>query len=352
MSQAPAAVDPQPMHGEIVPQGEMLPEVQQPGTKMVKQGSFAVAQPCPVKRSMPAIRAALKQSCAQWGERFVYSWEVNQKRRGKAVVEGGTIKLANELIRLYGNCDVRITEIIDRVDAWEISATFLDLETGSSLTRVHMQRKNPNIGMKDQARAYEISMNIGVSKAIRNVTLNYLGAFAEEAVEEAKKGLQEWVANNTDQANNYINKICEKFEISDARLERSVGVKRSKWTVGQTAGILSSLRGIEDGMIRADDAYPELTDGPSEEKPAEKAKLEPEAKEEEPKKTGRGRPKGAKNKKKAEPAAETAAVAPAEELEPEAVEPEPEPPEEEPPPPEEEPGEPEPEGDEADFDFE
>ena len=54
-------------------------------------------------------------------------------------------------------------------DAWIIYARLMDLETGFAMTRPFQQRKGQKAMKTDDARALDIALQIGVSKAIRNV---------------------------------------------------------------------------------------------------------------------------------------------------------------------------------------
>ena len=74
-------------------------------------------------------------------------------------------------------------------DAWIIYARLMDLETGFAMTRPFQQRKGQKAMKTDDARALDIALQIGVSKAIRNVVCNGLQTFADFAFEEARDAL-------------------------------------------------------------------------------------------------------------------------------------------------------------------
>jgi len=78
-----------------------------------------VAQPMQKnqKRNIPDFLSRMKVLAAMAGEEYRYSFPVKQKNGQKKSVEGGTIKMANDLVREYGNCmvDVRVIALVDKV---------------------------------------------------------------------------------------------------------------------------------------------------------------------------------------------------------------------------------------------
>lgn len=234
------------------------------GANLISAGAREVtARKVAVPRQMGSILAELKRYCAEFGEGYTYSWEVNDKANGrKTLVEGGTIKLANDLVQLYGNCsvdcDVQQTPTHIIIKAW-----FVDLERGTSLSRLFQQRIKQNIGGKyDSERAADMVFQIAVSKAIRNVVLNALGSLATFAIEEAKKSLVRKFndPDNKERAWGFINLVLAEFSIDMKRVEATVGRAEKDWTVQNLARVYSEMRGIKEGFLSPDEVYPSLED--------------------------------------------------------------------------------------------
>ena len=174
-------------------------------TNLVPAGVFAApaervfgAQPVAVHRDEGKILQKLKSLAAAAGDDWYYRYPVRKKVKDEKTgrdewtidhIEGPSIKLANDLARLYGNCDID-TRVFDLGDSWVFYARFMDLETGHALTRPFQQRKSQKALRTDDARALDIAFQIGVSKAIRNVIVNALQTFADFAFEEAKNALR------------------------------------------------------------------------------------------------------------------------------------------------------------------
>jgi hypothetical protein len=238
--------------------GGNLPAVPSAGeTLIASQHAIITAQKVAVPRNHNRIMTQLRELCALMGQRYVYSWEVNDRRnRRKQEVTGLTIKAANDLARIYGNNIVDVRAVPDGRDHFMFYARYTDLETGYSMTRGFRQRVAQDLGMKDRDRAEDIVFQIGQSKAIRNVILNALQTYADEMLELAQRNMLGWVENNRQRADAWVNQALETHGIEVRRVEAYVGRKRAEWTVPQVARVMAVLRSVEEGMLGARDAFP------------------------------------------------------------------------------------------------
>lgn len=219
-------------------------------------GSIVTAQRVVVPRSHARIIQQLKALCAMAGDGYVYSWPVKDRRNQReTIVEGPTIKLANDLARTYGNCLVDV-RVVEDGNHWTFYARFTDLETGFSYTRPFQQRKAQDTGMRDAERQRDIVFQIGASKAIRNVVVNALSTYVDFMIEESKAGLLRKVQENQDKAHAFIDRVMERHGIAVSRVEAVIGRKRAQWTVRDLARVYTEMRGIADGMTVADEVYP------------------------------------------------------------------------------------------------
>ncbi len=216
-----------------------------------------VAQPMQKnqKRNIPDFLSRMKVLAAMAGEEYRYSFPVKQKNGQKKSVEGGTIKMANDLVREYGNCMVDV-RVIEQGDSHVFYARFIDYETGFCMTRPFRQRKGQKTMGDDPERAQDIVFQIGASKAIRNVILNALGTFADFTYEEAKNALVDKVGKDLIGWRNKISAGCAKHGYDLKRIEHVVAKPLNEWVAVDIARVVAELKSISDGMTTFNDLYP------------------------------------------------------------------------------------------------
>jgi ribosome modulation factor len=239
------------------------------------------AQQLAVHRDEGKVLQKLAALGAAAGDDWYYRFPVkNRKANRTDWIEGPSIKLANDLARIYGNCDVD-TRVTDLGDSWLIYARFIDLESGYALVRPFQQRKGASqMGGADDARRLDISFQIGVSKAIRNVTVNALQTFADYAFQEARNSLIERVGKNLEA---YRDKIKDRVEndlqIDLARVETVRGRAIADWIATDVAMTIAEIKAIQDGMATVDDTFPAAASEKPESKMDEFANDKPKAAE-------------------------------------------------------------------------
>jgi hypothetical protein len=238
-------------------------------------GRVIGAQKIAVPREIEKIFLSLKTLAARAGEDWYYRYPVRKKikdeKTGKETwvveyIEGHSIKLANDLARTYGNCEVD-TRAIDFGDSWMFYARFTDYESGYSLTRPFQQYKSQKSLKTDADRAGQIAFAIGASKAQRNVTVNALQTFADFAFEEAKdalvgkigKDLANWRAKT-------IAKLEAKVDIK--RVEAVLGRTAPEWLAPDVSQAIAMMKAVQDGMAALDETFPPLAPPPGEAQPA------------------------------------------------------------------------------------
>ena len=222
------------------------------GTSLIQaQGREITARKVAVPRNMRKIMTELSQYCAQFGDTYVYSWQVNDRRNNRKVtIEGGTIKLANDLVNLWGNCAVDC-DIIETKTHWIFKAWFIDYERGVSRSRLFQQRKSQTAGMKDADRQADMIFQSGQSKAIRNVVLNGVPSLANFALEESKRGLVDKLQDkeNRQKAVEFIDRVMEENGIVDQQVEAVLGRVRKDWTLRDLARVYREMRGIFEELV-------------------------------------------------------------------------------------------------------
>lgn len=242
-----------PMDAEFT-EGEVVPHEPKGGPLI----EVITAQPVAIKRSNPAILSGLRELAAMAGENWFYRYPVRAGGGGVEHIEGPSIKCANAVARLYGNCQID-TRVVDGRDSWMIYARFVDLETGFSYTRPFQQRKDQaSFGTRNQNRAQDMALQVGVSKAIRNVVTNALETFTTFAYEEARKNMVERIGTNLVEYRGRVIDRLNELKVDKARVERTLGRSAHEWLAPDIARIIAQIQAINDGMGTAEEAWPSL----------------------------------------------------------------------------------------------
>lgn len=214
------------------------------------------AQAVAVYRDEARILQKLKVLASAAGDDWYYRFPVQDKGK-TSWIEGPSIKLANDLARLYGNCEVDC-RAQDMGNAVLFHARFVDLETGFALTRPFQQRKGASkLGGSDAGRRDDITFQIGASKAIRNVVVNALQTFADFAFAEAKEALVDKIGKDIVK---WRDRTIERMgaQIDIKRVEAAIGRPSKDWLAGDIARIIAMGKAIADGMATWDETFPQI----------------------------------------------------------------------------------------------
>lgn len=302
---------------EEQPRAQLPAQVQQVVMDERPQGAISVN----VRRDEKAIFNKIKVIATAAGDDFFYSWQTKNKDGTKGVVEGPSVKCANAVARLFGNCSVKV-RVFDMGPHWILYAQFYDMETGFVLERPYQQRKNQKTGMGDADRQQDIVFQIGTSKAARNVVCNALSEFTDFAFAVAKEQLVEKIGKNLPKFHAQVLERLTALKVDPHRVELVRGKPFDKWLAPDLAKIIAEIQSVNDGMIHPDDAWPPLAEGGGTQAGA--AKPQPEDFKPEPDKTAAQTGNGTGNGTKAaqaqaeQPAqAQTGTAAPAETAKPE-----------------------------------
>lgn len=260
---------------QVTPKQQMLPAIIKTSPPPMIHGAQQVA----VRRVPAEVLATLKALASAAGHDWYYSIPFKDRKTGKTTyAEGPTIKLANDLWRTYGSCDVDPWVSNEGIDFWEISARFIDLETGAAMTRQFRQQKGRSkIGGGDASRNTEADFSIGQSKAIRNVIVNALQTYADYAVEEARKSLITKIKGDIEGWRSRTGDEIAKLGVAINRVEAVIGRPQYEWLVHDIALAVAMIKGINDGMANVDETFPPLkTEAASTEKAMDALAAKPE----------------------------------------------------------------------------
>lgn len=258
-----------------MPEGMVLAGPSQSGELMVGNvGGVITAQKIAVPRDEGKIREIIKGLAARNGHRYIYRIPFKNNRTGETqIVQGPTIKLANTIARYYGNALVQVRSY-DSGSHWVFVARMTDLESGSSMERAFQQRKGQNTGMKDRARAEDIIFQIGQSKAIRNVVVNFLQDLVDFALDECENEVYNRAKANPEKAMEFIRGACAELGVELRLVERMRGRKLDRMKPGDLAQTYMELTAIRDGVISWQDLYAP-GEGDEDERPAASERAEP-----------------------------------------------------------------------------
>jgi hypothetical protein len=220
------------------------------------------AQPVAVHRDEAKIFTKLAALAAAAGSDWFYRFPVRKKDGGQDWIEGPSIKLANDVARIFGN-NVNEVREIDVGDAWVFYARFTDIETGFSMERAYRQRKSQtSMRTRDADRSLDIAYQIGQSKAIRNCIVNSLQIFTDYAFEAARDSLVEKIGKDLAAWRERTVQGLAKMPVELARVERVIGRPAKDWLAPNIAAIIAMMKSVADGMASVDEVFP-VSESPS-----------------------------------------------------------------------------------------
>jgi hypothetical protein len=216
------------------------------------------AQPVAVYRDEARVMQKIAALAAANSEAYLYRFPVKKQGGGVDHIEGGTIKLANDLARIYGNCSIKTREL-DVGDAWVFYVQFVDFESGFTMERSFRQRKGQSsMRTRDADRQLDIAYQIGQSKAIRNVVLNSLQSLADFAVEHARNSLVEKIGKDLNGWRTRTVEGIAKMPVDLIRAERVIGKSAKDWLAPDVARIIAMMRSVADGMASVEETFPPI----------------------------------------------------------------------------------------------
>jgi hypothetical protein len=214
------------------------------------------AQAVAVHRDEAKIKQKLTQIAAMAGTDWFYRFPVKKKDGGQDWIEGPSIKLANDVARIFGN-NVNEVREVDVGDAWVFYARFTDIETGFSMERAYRQRKTQmSLKTKDADRQLDIAYQIGQSKAIRNCIVNSLQIYADYAFEEARNSLVDKIGRDLPAWRDRTVEGLESIPVEINRVKRLNVTTLKDWLAGDIAQVIAMGKAISDGMATADETFP------------------------------------------------------------------------------------------------
>lgn len=235
-------------------------------------------------RDLTLVKKRFLNECKMAGSSFYYSWSVAGKNGKMELIEGATIGLAMALARSYGNCVVDTTEVREDDTSYTIISSFIDLETGMTISRPFRQSKKSRVGGRmDNERAADQRFQIAASKSIRNVILNALPKWLiDEGIETAKEGTRDKIKehvlkNGIASAINHVCKALNGLGVEDSDICARMGVRETRaLDLNAIVMLRGDLATIQAGEEFAENIFPTITQRKNKDRPdaeAERQKL-------------------------------------------------------------------------------
>ncbi|MEZ5846513.1 MAG: hypothetical protein R3C70_07165 [Geminicoccaceae bacterium] len=216
-----------------------------------------------IPRDLGRVMIRIEQMAEYFG-REGWEYRIPFKRRDRKtgeewteIIQGPTVGAILDICGAYGNCSLGITGDEDQGDAWVLTATFLDIETGFQLSRTFRQSKGRNIGGYggDKGRKLDVEYQIGVSKALRNVGRNALRGLIDAALEKARAQLAAKIEKKPDEYRARIRQRLADFSIQARDVEAYFGSRIDEMSPPKLGQVIRMLQAIDDGIIKASEAF-------------------------------------------------------------------------------------------------
>jgi hypothetical protein len=218
------------------------------------------AQQVAVYRDEAKILQKLSALAAAAGSDWFYRFPVRTRDAGQQWIEGPSIKLANDVARIFGN-NVNEVRELDLGDHWVFYARFTDIETGFSMERAYRQRKSQtSLKTRDADRQLDIAYQVGQSKAVRNCICNALQIYCDFAFDQARNSLVDKIGKDLANWRERTLTGIAKMPMELHRVERVVGRASKDWLAPDVAQVIAMMRSVADGMATADETFPPIVE--------------------------------------------------------------------------------------------
>jgi hypothetical protein len=209
-------------------------------------------------RDLRKIRTDLKIETEIAGEHFFYSWKVFNKRTNRyETVEGLSVGAEIAIARAFGNCVIEPSDFKETDNSFLFKYDFVDLEKGFTVSRVFKQSKSPAPGKYDVDRWNDMQLQIGQSKALRNVIKAGVPSWLqEEVLKIAKQAVLDQIQG--DGIQKAIDKVIKFLAGHGVPLEKinEVMDKDSRdFTVEDVATLRGMCSQINEGTARAEELF-------------------------------------------------------------------------------------------------
>lgn len=270
----------QPMNNQI--QSYENPFVRSSGTGIINAGSGRVADTQVATKELGEIQARVflaKQFSRNQAEAYdkimtacqrvgLASVAIYEYARGGSKINGPSIRLAEEIVRDWGNIDTGWVELERRNNESTVRAYAWDLETNAYQQRIfivpHTRSKKQGgqeiqVPITNERDLYELIAN-HAARRLRNCILALIpGDVVEAAVEQCHKTL----VTNCNITPERIKKMCaafEEFGVSKAQIEARIQRKLDSIAPAQFVKLTEIYNSLRDGMSEPSDWFDVILD--------------------------------------------------------------------------------------------
>lgn len=231
------------------------------GTKIAESKAVAQIQACILmaKRAprnehqcfMDIISACKRPSLA---DQAVYAYP-----RGKTMVTGASIRLAEVLAQKYGNIHIEISIISQTEDQTEAMATAIDMQSTYVVSQgfIVPHKRTTKMGTKkltDERDIREMVQNIG-SRILRGCILRVIpGDITEAALQQCKKTQESSDVPLKEQLRNMI-KAFDDLGVKVEHLEKRLGHNLDATIPAEIVTLKSIYKSLKDGMADRSDFF-------------------------------------------------------------------------------------------------
>jgi hypothetical protein len=240
---------------EPLPESPELPgDLLAQGKTIMKAGTpFVTAISVQKPRNLDLIVKAIDREAEYAGDSFYYAWKDKKGNR----IEGPSIGLANSLAREWTNCGVTV-DFQETAEVFIITPRFIDIEKGFQCERVFRQRKNVVQGNFDPDRKLDMALQIGQSKAIRNVVVNAVPRWlVERGIQKAKEAVIKQIDPN--KLEEYKTQVVSYFKTKGVTAEQLIykaGKPMAEWTTRDIADFKGDKTALENGEATIAELFP------------------------------------------------------------------------------------------------
>lgn len=228
--------------------------VRQGLTAQTLRTRVVTAQRVAVPRNLAKVTEAVKREAALVGEDFEYRWTVG----AGSEISGVSVDGAMIMLRNFGNCDCEVEIAEDAPRHWILRATFIDWETGFTLSRLFRQRKDNAVhGRMDEDRKLDIAFQIGQSKAQRNAIMKALPVWlVKSAIEAAQDATEAKIDIAVEREKNL--KYWAKAGVTQAMLEGKIGAPIDAWSKRDYVRLRALWNALREKETTKEVEFPEL----------------------------------------------------------------------------------------------
>ncbi len=214
---------------------------------------FTTAMRVQVPRAIERISKDAIAEARLMGEDFYYGWDVNTKG-GKKHIDGVSIDGAMMLIRQWGNAACRLSDVRTTEEHFLMTATFIDLESGTQTERIYRKHRGKATGNYDQQRFDDMAFSDAQSRAIRNAICHALPRWLQDRCKDAaRRAAQQGL--DPERERDKVGARAKEFGIDLDTIEKKFQMHLKDFSASDLVTLRALLRTVEDGHASARDLF-------------------------------------------------------------------------------------------------